>query len=245
MKIRRSTILALSLTLVMVLSMTVTAAAESTDYEWESRFNGTKIVSNFDSTEIAEAVTNLQPGDDVTFEVSYTNEYNGETDWYLENTVVKTLEKTQGTNAEGGGYTYELIHEDSNGESETLFSNEKVGGEATPNNMEGLEQATNALDDWFYLETLGYQDSGKVTLKVAFEGETQANEYMDTDGELDLRFAVEIPETDKRIIKTGDNTTLGIWSAVCILAAVLLLILAVFSRRKDKKAAIDRKGGDL
>ena len=249
MKIRKTSLLALSLTLIMVLGMTVTAGAESTGYEWESRFTGTRIVSNFDSGEIADAVSDLQPGDDVTFEVSYVNDYNGDTDWYMENTVIQTLEKTQGTNASGGGYTYELIHEDSTGATETLFSNERVGGEATPNNMEGLEQATNALDEWFYLETLGYGDSGKVTLRVAFEGETQANDYMDTDGELDLRFAVEIPETDKRIVKTGDSNMLGLWSVVCLLAAALLLILAVFSRRKDRKAAAsggsDTKGGDL
>ena len=239
MKIRRSTILALSLTLVMVLSMTFTVSADSSEYKWESRFNGKDIDSTFDEKAVAEAVSDLQPGDEVTFEVSYINNYDGDTDWYLENEVVKTLEATKGSNASGGGYTYELIHTDSNGVSDTLFSNERVGGEATPNNMEGLEQATNATDEWFYLETLGYKDSGKVTLKIAFEGETQANDYQDTDGELDLRFAVEIPETDKRIVKTGDATMLNLWTAVCLLAAVLLLILAVFSRRKDKK------GGDL
>ena len=245
MKIRKTSLLALSLTIIMVIGMTFSASAESTDYEWESTFTGTRIVSNFDSNEVADAVTNLQPGDDVTFEVTYTNEYNGDTDWYLENEVVQTLEKTAGTSASGGGYTYELIHEDSDGKTETLFSNERVGGDATPNDMEGLEQATNALDEWFYLETLSKGESGKVTLKVAFEGETQANDYMDTEGKLDLRFAVEIPATDKKIVKTGDESMLGLWSVVCMLAAALLLILAVFSRRRDKRAAAERKGGDL
>lgn len=239
MKIRRSTILALSLTLLMVLSMSFTASAETSEYEWESHFNGKTIESNFNSNEVADAVSNLEPGDEVTFEVSYVNDYNGDTDWYLENKVVKTLEAAS-PKTRGGGYTYELTHTDSNGTTETLFSNDTVGGDySTPNDMKGLEQATNALDEWFYLETLGYNDSGKVTLKVAFEGETQANDYMDTDGELDLRFAVEIPETDKRIVKTGDATMLNLWTAVCLLAAALLVILAVFSYRKD------RKGGDL
>lgn len=240
MKIRRSMILALGLTLLMVLSMCLTASAESSGYDWESRFNGSEIVSNFDSSEVAKAVSDLQPGDSVSFEVSYVNEYDGDTDWYLENEVVQTLEATAGTSASNGGYTYELSHTDSNGTTETLFSNDKVGGDySTPNGMRGLEQATNALDEWFYLETLGHNESGKVTLKVAFEGETQANEYMDTEGELDLRFAVEIPETDKRIVKTGDATMLNLWTAVCLLAAALLVILAVFSYRRD------RKGGDL
>ena len=240
MKIRRSIVLVLGLTVMMILGMTFSAGAESAEYEWESTFDGDRIESNFDSSKIAEAVSDLQPGDDVSFEISYTNEYDGDTDWYLENEVVQTLEKTKGTNAQNGGYTYELLHTDKDGETTTLFSNERIGGEARPNDMEGLEQATNALDEWFFLETLGYGESGSVTLNVAFEGETQANDYMDTDGELDLRFAVEIPESgSKRIIKTGDATMLNLWTAVCLAAAVLLLILAVFSRRKDKK------GGDL
>jgi len=249
MKIRRS-LMALSLAALMTAGMTMTVSAETAQYEWESVFNGNSIVSNFDTEEIAEAVSNLQPGDDVTFEVSYRNEYDGDTDWYLENEVVKTLEKTQGTNASGGGYTYSLVHKDSDGAEETIFSNERVGGEAKPNDMEGLEQATNAVDEWFFLETLGYGESGTVTLKVAFEGETQANDYMDTDGELELRFAVEIPENGgKRRVDTGDNSMLTLWSAACLAAAGLLIILAVFSRRRDKRAAeaagSTEEGGDL
>ena len=245
MKIRRSAVLALSLTLVMMFSA-LTVNAESQTFEGHSTFNGSKIVSDFNSGQVAEAVTNLQPGDDVTFTVNYTNKYDGDTDWYLENSVVKTLEKTQGSNASGGGYTYELTHVDSNGVSQTLFSNERVGGEyVTPNKREGLEQATNALEDWFYLEKLAPDKSGKVILKVAFEGETQANDYMDTNGELDLRFAVEIPTSGgTRIINPGDNTMLKLWTAILLLSAVLLFILAAFSRRRDRRAAGAEEGGD-
>ena len=169
---------------------------------------------------------------------------------YMENTVIKTLEKTaqskkhvEGTGAaEGGGYTYELIHIDKNGKQSVLFSNKRVGGEAKPGNMEGLEQATNALDDWFYLETLGKNESGKVILNVAFDGETEVNDYMDTDGELNLRFAVELTKT-KKVVKTGDYSNMIMWASIALISGVLLLALAFISRRMDTKAEAG-KGGD-
>lgn len=243
MKIRKSALLTLTLTLMMIICLALPAYATTQSFKGKSTFDGNKIKSNFNSGEVAQAVSNLQPGDDMKFTVSYTNNYNGETDWYLENEVVKTLEKTKGTNAKNGGYSYELIHTDSNGNRRTLFSNGSIGGEATPDGMQGLEQATNALDEWFFLEKLGYKETGKVTLKVALEGETQANDYMDTDGELDLRFAVEVSKSGSgsggRRVNTGDTTMLKLWTAVCLMSAALLFILAAFSRRRD------RKGGDL
>ena len=83
----------------------------------------------------------------------------------MENSIVQTLEKTSarkkvsGTGqAENGGYTYELTHYDKNGNKEVLFSNDEVGGEngvvpdlKSGKEMEGLEPATNALDEWFYI----------------------------------------------------------------------------------------------
>ena len=144
--------------------------------------------------------------------------------------------------AENGGYTYSLTHTDKNGKETVLFSNDKVGGDAKPANMEGLEQATNALDDWFYLQTLGQGESGKVTLYVKFDGETEVNDYMDTDGEVILRFAVEltkmgVPDKEKgpshQQTKTGDYFPL--WPfLLMILAGIALLVLLLMKRRRDE-----------
>jgi len=68
---------------------------------------------------------------------------------------------------------------------------------------------------------------------------------MDTDGGLNVRFAVEVPEKDtNKIIKrvnTGDYTNITRWVAIMMAAAVLLLILAVISRKKDRKEARNEK----
>ena len=249
---------ALMMSIVLMASAAVSVNAESSTYDGNCSFNGKKIVSDFSSQTVADAIRNLQPGDDVTFTVSYTNRYDGKTDWYMENSIVKTLEKTDqakkvvaGTGrAENGGYTYSLIHNSKSGKQTVLFSNDKVGGEVRPANLEGLEPATNALDSWFYIDTLDKGESGNVVLKIAFDGETEVNDYMDTDGEVNVRFAVELPEEGSpdggskgsgKLIDTGDQSTLLMWSIALIGAGLLLLIFLFFvvkRRKHDKTAAL-------
>ena len=249
----KRTAAALLLTLVLIAASALAVSAESTGINGKCSFNGNDIDSNFDSSTIAKAVTELQPGDDVTFTATYVNNYTESTDWYMENTVVQTLERTAAakkhavgtSNAENGGYTYELIQYDSSGNKNVLFSNDEVGGEAKPANMEGLEQATNALDDWFYIDTLENGESGKVVLHVAFDGETEVNDYMETDGELNVRFAVEVKGTPTsppaKKVKTGDQSNLLMWSAIALIGGLLMIVLAFISRMRDRKAA--DKGG--
>ncbi len=249
----------------------VPAAAESFEVQGNCEYNGREIISDFDTGVLADTVENLQPGDDVSFRVRYSNESTETTDWYMENEVLQTLEKTTAAKkvagvgtAQGGGYQYKLIHYDKNGTPEILFGDENaetglegvVGGEATPGDMEGLEQATNALDEWFWIQTLEAGESGVVELQVAFDGETQVNDYMDTDGGLAVRFSVEqtpentvvnVPRTPdvRRLTITGVNTgdTTQMWIFVAILAAgvVLLIVLLVMHRRNKQRSGGDEK----
>lgn len=244
----------LAAALIVVFAAAEGAFAESKVYNGSAYFDGKSIKSTFKTSTVADAVTNLQPGDDVSFRVKYTNKYNESTDWYMANEVIQTLEKAdaakkvpKGTGTpENGGYTYELIHKDKNGVKTILFSNSEVGGDAKPAKMEGLEQATNALDDWFYIQTLKKGESGQLTLNVAFEGETEVNDYMDTDGGLMLRFAVELtgsdgssapPENDKpkyqQRIKTGDMTML--WMYIAMLLAGLVMLVIVLKKMKKEQ----------
>lgn len=247
----------LLLTLVLVSSMSGAALAESSSYEGVCSFTGSKMVSSFSSAEVARAVENLQPGDDVTFTVTYKNLYGDDTDWYMENSVIRTLENTDkrkknayvtgNDDAENGGYTYELTQYSASGEKKVLFSNSRLGGDegtvpklnGGSGNMTGLEPATNALDEWFFIDTLAKNETGKVVLHVAFDGETEVNDYMDTNGELNLRFAVELPESgsrNKKTVKTGDQTNLIRWAVICLASGILLFMLFLISRRKDREA---------
>ena len=253
---KRNKILILLTAIALMVGMTAAPVmAKSSSYNGKCYFNGAKIVSDFSSSKIADKVTALQPGDKVQFKVKYTNKYGKKTNWYLSNEVLQTLEKAdaarkvpKGTGTpENGGYTYSLIHTDKKGKKTTIFSNEKVGGEAKPAKMEGLEQATNATKDWFFIQTLDKGESGELELTVAFEGETEVNDYMDTDGGLALRFAVDLntakadnpDEPDNPVVstpQTGDNSSMLIPFLIMLAAGTALLIL-VFARlrRRDEE----------
>lgn len=240
----KNSIKTMVLLIVCIMSVLIAAEcsfAESKKYNGKAYFDGKAVKSTFKTGEVADAISELQPGDDVTFRVKYTNRHKEETDWYLENEVLQTLEKAdaarkvpEGTGTpENGGYTYELIHKDKNGKKQVLFSNSKVGGEAKPADMEGLEQATNALDDWFYLQSLGYKESGELTLSIKFDGETEVNDYMDTNGGVMLRFGVEIKKHNKNSeepeykqkVKTGDYNMLALYAAMAMIGLILLIIV--------------------
>lgn len=252
MKRYRSILVLLIAVAVMLGAETAVSSAKTYKLNGTSEFDGSKITSSFKTGKVADTISGLQPGDSVTFRVRYKNKYDGPTDWYMTNDVIQTLEKAnssrkkvKGTGTpENGAYTYELIHTDKKGRDKVIFSNSKVGGEETPGDMQGLEQATNALDEWFYLQSLDKGESGKITLNIAFDGETEVNDYMDTDGSVELAFAVDKPKTVtkpsrpsgtpaspgrkavKSGVRTGDYTRLLPY--VLLMLTGIILLIAVF-----------------
>lgn len=249
MKIVKKTAILLMSAVVMLAMTGMPVFANSTKMAGEAHYNGSEITSTFDEAEVAKAFSDLQPGDEITVTVKYQNDTPDSTDWYMGNEVLKTLEKVDSAKAgqpENGGYTYTLIHTDKDGKDTVLFSNDEVGGDAKPADMEGLEQATNALDDWFYIQTVGQGKGGTVTLNVKFDGETEVNDYMDTDGEVLVKFAVEKtgsatpPESKKdpdtqqgHGTKTGDYFKLGLF-LLMMLAGLIMLVL-LLKRRRDEE----------
>lgn len=109
--------------------------------------------------------------------------------------------------------TYRLAYTNKDGEKETLFDSDTVGGESTNDVIsrmgEGLRGATNALKDYFYLDTLAHGDGGMITLEVALDGETQGNDYQDTLADLQMNFAVELqagePTSNRRTTDDPDD----------------------------------------
>ena len=230
----------LALTIVMMLGMTTFVNAESSTVNGTCYFNGNDIVCDFDSNKVNDTIRGLEPGDDVTFEVKFTNEYTETTHWYMRNEALATLEQSY-DRTENGGYTYIL-----KAGGQTLFNNSAVGGEKVVNKLQGLKQATNATKDYFFIEELKPGKSGTTTLHVELDGETGVNTYMDTQGALSFQYAVEEkgkranpdnPGTRSRI-KTGDMNRI-IYYVVLLSAAVLLLVIAVVIWRRDRKRGED------
>lgn len=224
---------------------------------WKVRFTGDKMESNFSSSDISDAIYSIQPGDKITIHVTLENQDQQDTDWYISNEVLDSLEDSQNA-ANGGAYTYILTYTDSQGKEETLYSSETVGGERsrTTTAGEGLHEATDNLEAFFYLDRLSKGGQGRVTLSVALDGETQGNTYQDTLAKIKLNFAVERvdtvtvnPSSDSAArttsdgphyldrVQTGDQSNLLLWSAAALVSGLALLIFAVIrhGRRERRK----------
>lgn len=239
--------------LAMALSLgTVAHADELQGAEgWKVRFtpeNGME--SNFNTADMDEAVAGMQPGDAITFHVAVENGNPARTEWYMSNKTLYSLEDRSRNGATAGGaYEYRLVYVDPSGAETVLFDSDTVGGENVSAAGEGLHEATDALEDYFYMDTLSDGQQGHVYLRVELDGETQGNDYQDTLADLQLNFAVtllsdEPDEPDKPdkpkdwVVKTGDDTDLGKMYLVMAASGIAFLGLAAWGisdRRKAKK----------
>lgn len=212
---------------------------------WTVTFtSGEKMETNFNSSEITEFVGTMQPGDTANVSVKLKNEYSKDTDWYMSNNVISSLEESA-TSANGGVYTYNLIYIAPNGSRTTLYSSDTVGGDNSAGKDSGLHEATGALSDYFLLGTLGTDKTAQVDLSVSLDGETQGNAYQGTLADLALDFAVEptnepgnpttTPGTPNsgRLQQTGDqNMQLMVICGIAAGIGIALLVIAIIGRRK-------------
>ena len=223
----------------------VAAMAESIPHPGNWRVTYTsdgKMTDNYSASEYVDAVSGLQPGDDITFAITLSHENDSKADWYIANDVVKTLEEN--SDASGSAYEYRLTYTNPSGQTSTLYDSEVVGGDEG----NGLADATNALEDYIGLGQLSKGQTAKVELRVALDGETEGNAYFDTLARLKLKFAVE-PEpeptrrTERRTVQTGDETRSRLFPLYVIMAVsgVALAGLAtygVIERRKEKREGV-------
>ena len=233
-------ILILLTALALSLCMSSSCFAESHSAKGKCAYDGEDINGTFTSEEFAATQHELEPGDDLEYTITYKNDSKDNTEWYMLNTVLETLEENK-EQAENGGYTYILRNIGPDGEVTTLFDNSAVGGEKVVGKLQGLRQATTATGDYFYIQSLKPGESAKTYLYVGFDGETEVNDYMDTYGAWRVAYAVEPvkpgqPPTNNppTTTRTGDSTDIMKWIAV-MAAALLSLILVIISWRKDRK----------
>ena len=102
-----------------------------------------------------------------------------------------------------------------------------------------FEPVSFNIGDYFFIQELKPYQSGQTVLHVSFEGESEVNDYMDTEGALMVKYAVEKKaKGEKKTIyshtKTGDNMDLLKLLAL-MSAAVLVAILAILSWRRDRR----------
>lgn len=225
----------------MVAAPTCVQAEEfSGSDDWKVTFNGEKLDSTFKNTDIDDAIYKLQPGDTVKLSLKLENTYEENTRWYMTNQVLQSLEDSQSA-ASGGAYSYILTFTAPDGNVRTLYSSESVGGDTVGESGEGLHQATNALEDYFYLDELAKGEKAELALTVKLEGETQGNTYQDTLAKLQMNFAVELasgsdtPLSHSAVIKTGDNNNVLLFSSLALAAGLVLMALFFIRIRRERK----------
>ncbi len=211
--------------------------------DWQVTFTDT-LESNFEpadmATNMSDVIGKLQAGDSAIFTIKLVNTNSKSTDWYMRNEVIASMEDNNSV-AEGGAYSYKLTYKDKNGKEKVFFDSDAVGGENTGEAGEGLHGATGALKDYFYLDTLATNQSGVVTLRVALDEESINNVYQDSLADLQMQFAVELSTDNTRnnnrtqVVRTGDDTDLLPLYAAMAVSGIVLLVLGVYSIKKDKK----------
>ncbi|MGC4018051.1 MAG: hypothetical protein QM793_01625 [Muricomes sp.] len=238
--------LILAMALLIVSPLTVYAEDYKGGDNWRVQFDGKGMESTFKSSDIDDSIYKLEPGDTVDIHIALDNKYGKDTDWYMSNKVLQSLEDTQSV-ADGGAYTYVLTYINAKGEPTVLFDSESVGGEGNKGGV-GLHQATNSLSDYFYLDRIAGQGKGEITLLVGLEGETQGNAYQDTLAKLQMNFAVEPvtdPSTPKtptstpgsnavKPVKTGDNVSNMIFVLLTLVAGMTCVIVVILRMRKQQ-----------
>ncbi|MEE1163912.1 MAG: hypothetical protein UHU21_09475, partial [Lachnospiraceae bacterium] len=200
LKILLTTVTALTLSLAMAMAAAAEVIPALNEYNVKYA-GGDKLESNFRDSAIYMQASSMQPGDSTDIVLNVRNEYSDTTDWYMTNDVIKTLEDTRQADAlSGGAYTYQLSYKNTvTGKEKTIFSSDMVGGDSVSQAGEGLHEATDALKDWFYLDTLESGQNGVLTLHIMLDGETQGNDYQDTLAELKMRFAIELREPGEKV----------------------------------------------
>lgn len=249
----------LALGVVLAACVPLTARAQTTQAgSWQVTFTEeAKMESAFSSAEMADVISGMQPGDETAAVLELVNKNSSATDWYMTNQILSSLEDSV-EGASGGAYTYHLAYTAPDGTETVLFSSDTVGGSGNEAG-EGLHGVSGALADYFYLGTLASGQKGVVELRIALDGETQGNSYQGTLADLSMNFAVELSTTNgngnpggnpdegtpngsggsggssTRVVKTGDETNLGLFVGLAAASGALFLMFGFFGMAQRKK----------
>ncbi len=235
----------LTLLLAAVIAVPVQARTFTGD-DWTVTFTRQDgLQSDFKTSDINDLILGMQPGDQAVVTLTLRNSGGDGVNWYMSNKVLSSLEDSRDT-ANGGAYSYRLVYTDPQGAENVLFDSDTVGGDNVSVDGPGLNEATDSLKDYFYLDSMSDGQSGAVILTVALEGETQGNGYQDTLADLQMNFAVATdpdsgdpgaPGGPNTVVMTGDVNMLPFIIAAAVSGALLLAyaIYSLWAQRKKRK----------
>lgn len=199
-----------TVTALLLLSATAPAAfADTIKKQWTVEFTGTEIKDE-GAESISQVIGGMQPGDEAEFTVDLVEACDKSADWYMRNEVLESMEQSfdEANSESGGSYSYELVYISPQNEEKVILSNAVVSGDTESGETNGLFDATEATEEWFYLDTLAPDARARIVLTVGIDGETHGNSYFDTSAKLQLSFAAEPtndPGTSGRVEEPTDE----------------------------------------
>ena len=234
MKIKRMILLSMILLILAALPFSAFADVFTGNDDWKVTVTAAgKMESNFRSSDLEHIAQSLEPGDTAVFTVNLENANSQRTQWYMANTVLRSLE--DGTAASGGAYEYLLEYfAPGSSEAQVLYYSGSVGGENPYSaEREGLHGATSALENYFMLDELKSGQKARVVLTMTLDGESQNNDYQDAMADLKLTFAADLVDDD--IVLTGYRTNMLPYFILMFVSGAALLVIAAADLRRKKR----------
>ena len=234
MKMKKFTGLLLSAGLVVLNTTAVLADGTSNQ---TVTFDGTNMTSTFDGDTMDRVMADMQPGDTVNYDIALVNNHSETTDWWMRNDVLRTFEEMQEDPA-FGGYIYKLTYIGSKGET-VIFDSNSVGGD-DEDDIQGLEEVDEALEEYFYLDALDPGQTGHVHLTVTLDGPTLRNAYFNTFAQLEFQFGVETNHVEPLIVEhhyrlplTSDSNKAMPYMILLGISGLVILGIAIFRFKKE------------
>ncbi|SEA66124.1 hypothetical protein SAMN02910384_02030 [Pseudobutyrivibrio sp. ACV-2] len=201
-------VLALALTLSGLAGTNNIVLAKSQTASWDVTYTGSKLESTYDVSK--STITNMMPGDEITYSVGYKNDSGKAVDFYLSTDIINSLEDKSADGADssaasGGAYSYKISNL-IDGQEKVIYDSEVLGGESA---VKGLNQVKNSLEDgkaaYIGLGQIANGNQGIIKVDIKLDGNSQDNSYMYTLATLDVRFGVEEVKTSSNNTKVVDE----------------------------------------
>lgn len=181
-------VLALALTVVGLAGQNITTEAKTHTTSWPVTYDGNKVTSKFSENVTNATMSAVMPGDTVIYEIDYSTSVDA--DFYLNADIINSLEERDANDNESyeateGAYTYIIKNGD-----QVICDSELIGVSDEADLIKGLKQV-DGEDKFFELGRLPAGGSGKVTISITLDGNSQDNSYMYKLATLDIKIGAQ------------------------------------------------------
>ena len=232
----------LALTLCAALGVVAVSAtpalAKTYNEKWTVEFTGDKMVDE-GTANITKTLSGMQPGDSACFTIQLKEGPQGNADWYMRNKVLSTMEDSfaNANERSGGSCSYKLTYRNPKGEDKIILTNEVASGDKGTGETHGNTYFdTDASVQLAFAAEPTEEPGTPGNPEQPDPGDPKQDPPKKDDQKSDTPKDNQQKTTDKangKLSQTGDMLPIGIIVAVAVIAAGVVIVAAVRSRKKD------------